>query len=61
MFDGSAQASWSPDGKETIVSSLYSPKGTLIYDVESGNYRVFLEGKAAANPAWGSEKATHAL
>jgi Tol biopolymer transport system component len=53
MFDGSAQASWSPDGKEIIVSSLYSPKGTLIYNVETGNYRVFLEGKVASNPAWG--------
>lgn len=53
MFDGSAQPSWSPDGKEIIVSSLYSPKGTLIYDVETGNYSVFLEGKVTANPVWG--------
>jgi Tol biopolymer transport system component len=53
MFDGSGQASWSPDGKEIIVSSLYSTKGTLIYDVETGNYRGFLEGKVASNPAWG--------
>lgn len=55
MFDASAQASWSPDGKEIIVSSLYSPKGTLIYDVEYGNYRVFLEGKVASSPVWGGK------
>jgi Tol biopolymer transport system component len=53
VYDESATASWSPDGKEIIVSSINSPKRTLIYEVETGASRSFLDGMYVSGPAWG--------
>jgi TolB protein len=53
IYDESAAASWSPDGKEIIVSSDNSPKKTLIYNVETGASRSFLDDMYVSRPAWG--------
>ena len=53
VYDESATASWSPDGKEIIVSSDSAPWGTLIYEVETGASRSFLDGKNVSGTAWG--------
>lgn len=52
IYDGSAVASWSPDGTEIIVSSLYDPQA-LIYVAANGSSRAFLQGTGVTAAAWG--------
>ena len=53
VYDESATASWSPDGKEIIVSSNSALRETLIYEVETEASRSFLDGKNVSGTAWG--------